>query len=105
MDHKSILIGSFHSAQVISEYYARHVSSVEAIIDQNNDSEIMILGDYNLRETYWFNYSSVSEDLLVQCKNREKKRRIWLGYYAKFAEPAKQHRVRKIWHGSHADFA
>ena len=36
---------------------------------------------------------------------REKKKPIWLGYYAKFAEPAKQHRVRKNWHGSHAVFA
>lgn len=64
---KNLIVGCFYAPYVVSECYISHVNSVESLVDKFKNNEFLILGDYNLKETLWFNSGELSDSLLIDC--------------------------------------
>lgn len=65
---RSIILGAVYlPPRSSSEIYQHHINTVEDICSLDRDSDLILLGDFNLPMTSWVNNSDVDEPLQANC--------------------------------------
>ena len=65
---KKIIIGAFYASPSEDvDGYLQHAQSIEILKNKYESHEFILLGDYNLPKTIWYNYNELSDALNAQC--------------------------------------